>query len=192
VEDTECGFESKVASAPAREHRLRLFGELRRRIIVFASGFCQQNQVSRRCPNLRFRIYFSKLAEALITHGRALARLGSYRASLAGFRRAIALAEDSGHFNRVADAAVAAFQELGDHLITSEGQEIASDRTFIEAKELLEPDYIKRALELYHGSITHAARSLGMSHQTLNYMLHTRHKDLLEKRRPERRDSRKK
>jgi tetratricopeptide (TPR) repeat protein len=133
----------------------------------------------------------SKLAEALITHGRALARLGSYRASLDSFRRAIDLAEDTGQFNRVADAAIAAFQELGDRLITSEGQDITSDRTFIEAKELLEHDYIKRALELYHGSITHAARSLGMSHQTLNYMLHTRHKDLLEKRKPERRKSRK-
>ena len=110
---------------------------------------------------------------------------------LDSFRRAIALAEDTGHFNRV-DAAVAAFRELGDHLITSEGQEIASGRTFTEAKELLEHDFIKRALEVYHGSITHAARSLGMSHQTLNYMLHTRHKDLLEKRRPERRGSRKK
>ena len=134
----------------------------------------------------------SKLAEALITHGRVLARLGSYRASLDCFRRAIAFAEDTGHFNRVADAAVAAFQELGDHLITSEGPEIAAGRTFTEAKELLEHDFIKRALEVYQGSITLAARSLDISHQTLNYMLHTRHKDLLEKRKPERRGSRKK
>ena len=90
----------------------------------------------------------------------------------------------------MADAAVAAFQELGDHLITSEGHDIASRLTFTKAKELLEHDFIKRALELYHGSITHAARSLGMSHQTLNYMLHTRHKDLLAKRKPERQASR--
>lgn len=134
----------------------------------------------------------SKLAEALITHGRALARLSSYRAALDSFRRAIALAEDTGHFNRVADAAVAAFQEIGDHLITSEGQDIASRLTFTEAKDLLEHDYIKRALELYHGSITYAARSLDISHQALNYMLHTRHKDLLEKRKPSRRQSRNK
>jgi hypothetical protein len=107
-----------------------------------------------------------------------------YGASLASFRRAIAFAEDTGNLNRVADAAVAAFQELGEHLITSEGQDIASGLTLAEGTELLEHDYIKRALELYHGSITHAARSLGMSHQTLNYMLHTRHKDLLGKRTP--------
>ena len=76
----------------------------------------------------------SKLAEALITHGRALARLGNYGASLASFRRAIAFAEDTGNLNRVADAAVTAFQELGDHLITTKGQDIASGRTFTEAR----------------------------------------------------------
>ena len=132
----------------------------------------------------------SKLAEALITQGRALARLGSYGSSLASFRRAITFAQDTGNLNRVADAALAAFEELGDHLITSEEQGIASGRSFTEARELLEHDFIKRALDVYQGSITHAARSLGMSHQALNYMLHTRHADLLEKRKPERRSKR--
>ena len=134
----------------------------------------------------------SKLAEALITHGRALARLGRYGASLSSFRRAIALAEDTENLNRAADAALAAFQEIGDHLLTSEGDRLASGQSFSEAKQLLEHDFIKRALDAHHGSITHAARSLGMSHQALNYMLHTRHKDLLGKRRPERRSKRKK
>ena len=132
----------------------------------------------------------AKLAEALITHGRALARLGSYVASLSAFRRAIAFAEDIGNLNQAADAALATFEELGDHLVTSEGDPLASGRTFNEARQLLEHNFIKRALEVYQGSITHAARSLGMSHQTLNYMLHTRHRDLLEKRKPSRRDSR--
>ena len=132
----------------------------------------------------------SKLAEALITHGRALARLGSYGASLASFRRAITSAQDTGNLNRAADAALAAFEELGDHLTTSEGQHITSGRSFTEARELLEHDFIKRALDVYQGSITHAARSLGMSHQALNYMLHTRHADLLDKRKPERRSKR--
>jgi len=119
-----------------------------------------------------------------------LARLGSYGSSLASFRRAITFAQDTGNLNRVADAALAAFEELGDHLITSEEQGIASGRSFTEARELLEHDFIKRALDVYQGSITHAARSLGMSHQALNYMLHTRHADLLEKRKPERRSKR--
>ena len=134
----------------------------------------------------------SKLAEALITHGRALSRLGSYGASLASFRRAIVFAQETENPNRAAEAALAAFEELGDQLVTSQGQDVATGRTFTEAKELLEHDFIRRALDAYHGSITYAARSLGMSHQTLNYMLHTRHKDLLEKRKPERRSTRKK
>jgi len=133
----------------------------------------------------------SKLAEALITHGRALARLGSYGESLASFRGAIAFAEDTGNLHRAADAALAAFQEIGDHLATSEGDRVVSGRTFNEAKQLLEHDFIKRALDVYQGSITHAARSLGMSHQALNYMLHTRHTDLLQKRKPSRRGARK-
>ena len=131
----------------------------------------------------------SKLAEALITHGRALARLGRYGESLSSFRRAIALAEDTGHLNRAADAALAAFQEIGDHLSTSDGHVPASGGTFSEAVRLLEHEFIESALDDAQGSITHAARSLGISHQTLNYMLHTRHEDLLEKRKPERRDS---
>ncbi len=131
----------------------------------------------------------SQLAEALITHGRALARLGRYGESFSSFRRAIALAEDTGNLSRAADGALAAFQEIGDHLATSEGHGPASGRTFSEAIQLLEHDFINRALDIAQGSITHAARSLGIPHQTLNYMLHTRHADLLEKRKPSRRDS---
>jgi tetratricopeptide (TPR) repeat protein len=133
----------------------------------------------------------SKLAEALITHGRALARLHNYVASLSAFRRAIAVAEDTGNLNRAADAALAAFQELGDRLVTSEGHSLASGRSFVEARQLLEHDYIKYALDVSHGSITYAARSLGVSHQTLNYMLETRHKDLLKARTPQRKRPRK-
>lgn len=133
----------------------------------------------------------SKLAEALITHGRALARLRNYVASLSAFRRAIALAEDTGNLNRAADAALAAFQELGDRLVASEGLSFASGRSFTEARQLLEHDYIKHALDTAQGSITYAARNLGVSHQTLNYMLETRHKDLLKQRTPQRKRPRK-
>ena len=55
------------------------------------------------------------LAEALITHGKALARLDRYGASLVAFRRAFDLSEHTGSRNRAADAAVAAFQEIGEH-----------------------------------------------------------------------------
>ena len=53
------------------------------------------------------------LAEALITHGRALARLKRYGAALFAFRRAFDLSEHLGSSSRAADAALAAFHELG-------------------------------------------------------------------------------
>jgi DNA-binding NtrC family response regulator len=55
----------------------------------------------------------------------------------------------------------------------------------------VEHDLIKHALEIAQGSVTHTARSLGMSYQALNYMLETRHKDLLHARAPVRRRPRK-
>ena len=61
------------------------------------------------------------LAEALITHGRALARLKRCSEALLAFRRAFDLSEYTGTTNRMADAAVAAFQELGEHLAIIEG-----------------------------------------------------------------------
>lgn len=124
----------------------------------------------------------SKLAEALITHGRALARLGSNVSALAAFRRAIKLSEETGNASRISEAAVAVIQELGDHIAVSEGHELVSGVTFTEAIEALEHKYLKRALDSAQGSVTYAAQSLGISHQTLNYMLHTRHKDLLKER----------
>lgn len=53
------------------------------------------------------------LAEALITHGRALARLESYGAALLAFRHSIDLSESAGNPARAADAALAAFREIG-------------------------------------------------------------------------------
>jgi tetratricopeptide (TPR) repeat protein len=130
------------------------------------------------------------LAEALVTHGRALARLGNHSTALAAFRRAIDLAEHAGSMNRAADAALAAFHEIGDHLAVTEGHSFTATGKLLADIQTLERELVERALESAHGRITYAARSLGMSHQTLNYMLHTRHKDLLEKRKPARRDSR--
>jgi tetratricopeptide (TPR) repeat protein len=60
------------------------------------------------------------LAEALITHGRALARLGNHSEALSAFRRAIDLFKDNGNHNRAAEAALAAFQEMGQYFIIEE------------------------------------------------------------------------
>ena len=66
------------------------------------------------------------LAEALITHGRALARLGNYNAALNAFRRAINSSEHTGNRNRAAEAALAAFQEMGQDLSIMEGSNLAA------------------------------------------------------------------
>jgi tetratricopeptide (TPR) repeat protein len=129
------------------------------------------------------------LAESLITHGRALARLGDYADSFAAFQRAIDLSQLTGSNNKAADAALAAFQELGEHLTVSE--KVVSGRTLSEEVNSYEHELIKRALENAQGSVTHAARTLGISYQALGYMLETRHKALLNERTPPRRRMRK-
>src|SRR6185503_8471734 len=131
------------------------------------------------------------LAESLITHGRALARLGDYTDSFAAFQRAIDLSQLTGSNNKAADAALAAFQEIGDHLTVSETEKVVSGRTLSEEVNSYEHELIKRALENSQGSVTHAARTLGISYQALGYMLETRHKALLQERTPPRRRMRK-
>lgn len=93
--------------------------------------------------------------------------------------------------NRAAEAALTLFQEIGDRLAVTEEGSLVSGGKLSEVVRALEQDLIKRALDAANGSITDAALSLGMSHQALNYMLETRHKDLLKKRTPIRRRPRK-
>jgi transcriptional regulator with PAS, ATPase and Fis domain len=50
-----------------------------------------------------------------------------------------------------------------------------------------EKGLIRRALEAAQGGVTHASRLLGTTHQTLTFILNTRHKDLLSARKPARR-----
>jgi len=122
----------------------------------------------------------SLLAEALKRHGMALARLGHYSAALNAFRRAIDLSQDS--FNRAADVALTAFQELGERLAVKEGV-TTSGRPLHEEIFLLEHELIKYALENAQGRVTFAARTLGMSYQRLTHKLQTKHKDLLSHKR---------
>jgi len=123
----------------------------------------------------------SLLAEALKRHGMALARLGHYSTALNAFRRAIDLSQDS--FNRAADIALTAFQELGDRLAVKEAI-TTSGRPLNEEIFLLEHSLIKHALEDAHGRVTFAARTLGMSYQRLTHKLQTKHQDLLKDRSP--------
>jgi Transcriptional regulator containing PAS, AAA-type ATPase, and DNA-binding domains len=133
----------------------------------------------------------SLLAEALTTHGMALARLGQYSGALATFRRALDLSQRIGALNDAADVALTIFREIGERLTVIEGERVFTGRKFSEEVRSLEHDLIEHALEANHGSITYAARSLGMSYQALTYMLSTRHKDLVKVRSPVRRRQRK-
>lgn len=126
------------------------------------------------------------LAEALTTHGTALGRLSRYGESLSAFRRAVELSEHAGGSNRAAQAALAAFRELGEHLAVVEKGKMVG-RGLGQEKTSLERDAIRLALNQAKGSVTGAARSLGVSYQSLAYMLATRHKDLLKYRTPVRR-----
>lgn len=131
------------------------------------------------------------LAEALVTHGRALARLKNYGASLSTFRRAIDLAQHIGTSIRAAEAALAAFQELGEHLAAVEKGQLVSGHGLGHEKKSMEHHAIRLALRQANGSVTDAARMLGISYQSLAYMLNTRHEDLLKDRTPVRRRPRK-
>lgn len=133
----------------------------------------------------------SFLAEALITHGRVLARLERYGASLSAFRRAIELSERTENTSQASEAALTAFREIGEHLSATERGQLISGRGWGEDKHSRERDLIKLALDQAKGKVTHAARILGMSYPALSYMLRTRHKDLLKYRTPVHRRPRK-
>ncbi len=126
------------------------------------------------------------LAESLITHGRALARLDNYGMALSTFRRAIDLAQQIGCHNRAAEAALAVFHEMGGRLAAIEQRSMIAGRNLTAEVQALEHDLIKYSLETSNGSITRAARALGISYQELSYMLNTRHRDLIELRTPAR------
>jgi tetratricopeptide (TPR) repeat protein len=159
-----------------------------------ACVFLQQGRITEAEEAARAAVYSQEktgrhalLAEALITHGRALARLKKHGAALLAFQRGFDLSEQIGSSSQAADAALAAFRDLGEHLAVTEGRKIVPGRGLSQEKRLLERDAIKLALENASGSVTHAARSLGISIQALTYMLNTRHKDLLKYRTPVRR-----
>ncbi|HSE16597.1 MAG TPA: helix-turn-helix domain-containing protein [Pyrinomonadaceae bacterium] len=129
----------------------------------------------------------SLLAEALITHGIASARLGNYSTAFATLRRALELSQNMGDLNRTTEVTVTIFREMGDRLVVVEGVKASSGRKLSEQVRSLEHELIKQALAEADGSVTYAARALGMTYQALTYMLKTRHKDLLPERRPVRR-----
>ncbi|MCA1592434.1 MAG: hypothetical protein LC754_07245, partial [Acidobacteria bacterium] len=61
---------------------------------------------------------------------------------------------------------------------------IGTDFTLTEEVRTHEAKFIKRALKDANGSVTRAAKRLGMNYQWLAYLLQTRHKDLMPARKP--------
>jgi tetratricopeptide (TPR) repeat protein len=159
--------------------------ETRARILLEQGRISEAERVIRSAVNVQERDGNSfYLTEALITYGRVLARNERYGAALATFRRVIELADVAGLANRAAEATLAAFRELGEHLVVAERGQLRSGRGVGQDKLSMEYEDIRFALEQSDGWVSRAARLLGMTHQTLAYAIKTRHKDLLDKRKP--------
>lgn len=169
------------------------------------------------------------LAEALTTHGRALARLNQMRVAKSTLDQAVDISQTAGNPDRGGIAAVTAIEELSDYLpvdalhdyyrtaetLLSNSQNLslrtrlgecarrvlsvalANAATTTNNVPPLQPGFsldsevlryegslIRRALEESGGSVTRAARLLGVTHQGLAFILNGRHSDLLSIRTP--------
>lgn len=170
------------------------------------------------------------LAEALTTHGKALARLNQSQVAKTTLDQAVEIAQTAGNPDRGGIAAVTAIEELSEHLsvealqdyyrtaetLLSKSQNAGmktrlgecarrvlslalTDSTAPSSVDAvsLEPGFsldsevlryegnlIRRALEESGGSVTRAARLLGVTHQGLAFILNGRHSDLLSIRTP--------
>jgi CheY-like chemotaxis protein/tetratricopeptide (TPR) repeat protein len=160
----------------------------------------------------------SLLAEALTTHGTALARLGRYQQAEVAIQQAIEVAQQAGDLEGAGQAALAMIEELGGQINSdelwatyeravellgnSEHAEIVArlnkctrkvlhlmvgcpalinwDKFSLKDEVLrYERRFIERALGESKGSVTRAARLLGLKHQTLIALLNSRHQELL-------------
>ena len=171
------------------------------------------------------------LAEALTTHGKALARLEQANVARATLDQAVEIARNAGNPDRGGIAAVTAIEELSNYLspdalqdyyrtaeeLLSNSQNLSIRNRLGEcARRVLsvaladagstdqasttppiqqgfsldaevlryEGNLIRRALEESGGSVTRAARMLGVTHQGLAFILNGRHSDLLSIRTP--------
>lgn len=168
------------------------------------------------------------LAEALTTHGKALARLNQAPVAKTALDQAVEIAQTAGNPDRGGIAAVTAIEELSTYLsrevlqdyyrtaeqLLANSQNLSLKNRLGEcARRVLsislaqdadqssagsmppgfsldaevlryEGSLIRRALEDSGGSVTRAARMLGVTHQGLAFILNGRHNDLLAIRTP--------
>jgi tetratricopeptide (TPR) repeat protein len=217
----------KVKTAQVDESRAQLFIAERR----FAEAESAARNAARTFEKSGHQCF---LAEALITHGIALARLKQTEGAQFTFQKAIEVAHQAGALNKAGLAALTlieeiddlspeilsgAYEQAGDWLADCQSQdlllrfkavgkkpalELRSESKAKGSTELLfnkgwclpeevlrfERGLISQALAKVNGSVTYAAKLLGVSYQRLAYILETRHKDLLKERTPIRRRSR--
>jgi tetratricopeptide (TPR) repeat protein len=166
------------------------------------------------------------LAEALTTHGKALARLKQAPVARTALDQALEIAQNAGTPDCGGIAAITAIEELDTYLSTDALQDyyrtaesLLSNSQNISIKNRLgecarrvlsaslaeattadattpanfsldaevlryEGSLIRKALEESGGSVTRAARLLGVTHQGLAFILNGRHSDLLSIRTP--------
>jgi hypothetical protein len=154
------------------------------------------------------------LAEALTTHGKALARLNQAPVARATLDQAVEIAQTAGNPDRGGIAAITAIEELNTYLSTdalqdyyrtaesllSNSQNVSIKNRLGEcARRVLSASLAEatksettpanfsldaEALEESGGSVTRAARRLGVTHQGLAFILNGRHSDLLSIRTP--------
>jgi tetratricopeptide (TPR) repeat protein len=165
------------------------------------------------------------LAEALVTHGRALAGLGKWEAAREAFLQATESLKVAGDVSGAGNIYLVMIEELQSRLAPGEALQLlieADDRlcgeldretiarlrrctriAFNSAREQkagidgfliggsleeetshFEAQLIKRALDQANGSITRAARLLGITHQGLAWSLKNKHQHLLRLRTP--------
>ncbi len=224
--------------------------DTRARALIARGSFTTAEAVARGAVQaLKEGDELSLLAEALTTHGTALARLGNFSKARATLEKAIRVAHDAGDPESGGTAALAIVEELASHLsfdelltyyrmaeselensqhpeiqnrlgkaarhflvttVTVVAEQLNNGRLGIEGTADVQPaqespasspgfsidvsleehvlryeaDLIRRALAASDGSVTRAARMLGVTHQGLAFILNGRHKDLLAARRP--------
>lgn len=119
---------------------------------------------------------YGLLAQALTTHATALARAGRYTEAVSEFARAQALADErigGGAGERIA-------LQMVDELAA--GVYVQAGFDFDTAVHRFEEQLIRYTLAATAGRVSEAALRLRLKHQTLTWMLNTRHARLLSER----------
>jgi tetratricopeptide (TPR) repeat protein len=170
-----------MVSLKDRVHVARV-DETRARVFLAEGRNAEAEKVVKSAVSVLEQSGHHSLAEALITHGRALARLGKYDHARFTLQRAIEISEGAGAINRAGEAALVIIKELGGHF--EEVQLLSAKLPLVKEIRRYEHDLIKQALISAGGIVSNAAHFLRTSHQHLIYIIEHRHKDLIELRTP--------